>query len=178
MYEAGNADRLLQSFYALLVLTCRRKRLPPQPLEWFRNLVASFGENATIRVASKDNQPIASILTLAFKNSLLYKYACSDARFHALGGVQALLWHAIEDGKRSGLAQLDLGRSDSDQHGLLIFKSRWGAASTSTTYLRCADTDRGRRVETTSLRFARRVFARLPDRLLVTAGELLYRHAG
>jgi len=37
-----------------------------------------------IRVASKDGRPIASILTLSWKDIMVYEYGCSDERFHNL----------------------------------------------------------------------------------------------
>jgi hypothetical protein len=176
-YEAGRSEDLLRKFYALLVVTCRRKRLPPQPVEWFRNLVACLGETVTLHVASKGARPIASILTLSFKRSLVYKYGCSDPRFHALGGTQALLWNAIQDAKRRGFVELDLGRSDVEQQGLVTFKNRWGAVSTLSKYLRCSATG-ARAGQNGALRIARNVFAHMPDRMLIAAGEVLYRHVG
>ncbi len=89
VYEAGTSERLLSSFYGLLRLTRRRHGLPPQPLAWFRNLVdcmrdahstrfARSGQALAIHLASKDGQPIASILTLSFKKTMVYKYGGSD----------------------------------------------------------------------------------------------------
>ena len=74
-YEAGTSDTLLSAFYRLLRLTRRRHGLPPQPMAWFRNLIACIpstrfarsGQGATIHVASKDGVPVAGILTLTFK---------------------------------------------------------------------------------------------------------------
>ena len=42
-YEQGNSESLLSKFYALLLLTRRRHKIPPQPIQWFRNLIASPG---------------------------------------------------------------------------------------------------------------------------------------
>ena len=83
-YEEGNSERLLGYFYKLLVVTRKRQHLPPQPLKWFRSLMATFGANLKIRVAFKNGVPIASILTLNHKNTVTYKYGCSDARLHPL----------------------------------------------------------------------------------------------
>lgn len=173
--EAGRSERLLRDFYALVVMTCRRKRLPPQPLAWFRNLIRTLGDRLTLHVASKAARPVAGILTVGLRHTLVYKYACSDPRAHPLGGVQLLLWTVIQEAKRGGFVELDLGRSDPDQPGLIAFKDRWGASRSVGSYLRCSGAAAARR---SSLRYARSVFARLPDRLLVAAGKLLYRHAG
>ena len=85
--DEGRSDLLLQQFYELLLLTRRRHGLPPQPFAWFRNLVECFGDRLTIRVARKGDRAIASILTLRHRETLVYKYGCSDARFHPMGCV-------------------------------------------------------------------------------------------
>ena len=121
-YEAGTSDRLLASFYRLLRMTRRRHGLPPQPLAWFRNLVACLGDQVAIHVASKDGRPIASILTLSFKKTMFYKYGGSDAAHHRLGGMPFLFWRVIQDARARGFEELDLGRSDLDQPGLIAFK--------------------------------------------------------
>ncbi len=101
-YEVGTSERLLSSFYGLLRLTRRRHGLPPQPLAWFRNLVACLGDKLAIHVASKDGLPIASILTLSFKKTMVYKYGGSDAAHHRLGGMPFLFWQAIQRAKARG----------------------------------------------------------------------------
>ena len=125
---------MLSSFYGLLRLTRRRHGLPPQPLAWFRNLVACLGDGLTIHVASKDGVPIAGILTLSFKKTMVYKYGGSDARHHSLGGMPFLFWRAIQEAKARGIEELDLGRSDLDQPGLIAFKDHLGATRTTLTY--------------------------------------------
>ena len=54
VYEEGASEEILQQFYKLLLLTRRRHQLPPQPLSWFRNLIANLGEALKIRIAFKD----------------------------------------------------------------------------------------------------------------------------
>ena len=156
-YEAGTSDRLLSAFYRLLRLTRRRHGLPPQPMAWFRNLIACIpstlrqaqgrpeqgrratrfarsGQGATIHVASKDGVPVAGILTLTFKNSMVYKYGGSDAAYHSLGGMPFLFWRAIQAAKALGVEELDLGRSDLDQPGLIAFKEHLGGVRSDLTY--------------------------------------------
>jgi CelD/BcsL family acetyltransferase involved in cellulose biosynthesis len=175
--ESGSSDDLLSAFYRLLVMTRRRHGLPPQPLEWFKNLVRCFGERLTIRVAFKDGLPIGSILTLQHRETIVYKYGCSDASHHSSGVMPFLFWEAIESAKKSGLETLDLGRSDSDNAGLIAFKARWGAVPSILTYLRSSPLRAGlskRRL----LRLPKSLIACVPDRVLTTAGRLLYRYLG
>jgi hypothetical protein len=177
-HESGRSERLLLQFYSLLVATRRRHGLPPQPMRWFENLAACFGDRLTVHVASRGGQPLAAILTLRHRNVLVYKYGASDERFHRLGVMPFLLWKAICDAKDRGLTLFDLGRTDPDNAGLAIFKERLGATRSTLTYVRWART--GGRISRNKPRVgaAARVFARLPDELLVAAGKLFYRHMG
>lgn len=177
-YEEGRSLSLLRDFYQLLLPTRRRQQLPPQPFDWFHNLVHSMGDSIKIRVASKEGRAIAAILTLSFKNSMVYKYGCSDERYHNLGGMPFLFWKAIQDARRNGAAEFDLGRSDIDNPGLIRFKDRWAAARSSLTYWRYPAQTTEAAPKGWKLGSAKCVFAHLPDRLLAATGKLLYRHIG
>ena len=133
-YEEGTSDDLLFKFYGLLVQTRRRHCLPPQPLRWFKSLVACFGKQVKIRIASQNGMPIASIITLSQNRTITYKYGCSDARFHKLGGMALLFWRTIQEAKAEGFDELDLGRSEPDNAGLVAFKESWGASKTELAY--------------------------------------------
>jgi Acetyltransferase (GNAT) domain len=177
-YEAGRSEVLLHQFYQLLLFTCRRKQLPPQPIVWFRHLIDRFGDSLTIHVASKNGRPVASILTLSFKRTLVFKYGCSDARFNKLGGTQLLLWQAIQEAKCREVHEFDLGRSDLHTPGLVAFKDRWGTSRSLINYFRCSRSSTSSVSQAWLTRIAKPFFARLPDRFLIAAGELLYRHMG
>lgn len=176
-YEAGASDAILRKFYALLVMTRRRQGLPPQPLAWFRGLIAAFGSDLRIRVASKNGVPVASILTLSHKKTVVYKYGCSNAAFNPLGGTALLFWQTIQEAKHQGFEELELGRSDTDNAGLIVFKDRWGASRRSISYWTYPAS------ETMSLpswkkKLARRVVSAVPDLALEAVGSLLYKHIG
>ena len=146
-------------------------------------MIDCFGEALQIRLAFKGDQPIAAILTLRHKNSLVYKYGCSDVEFNNLGGTQLLFWRAIQDAKGLGLHQFDLGRSDADNDGLITFKDRWGATRSTLNYLRHGASRqplRGSKEAGTDLksRLAKQVFAHAPNGLLSLAANLLYKHVG
>ena len=176
IYEDGNSEALLRKFYRLMVATRQRQALPPQPIAWFQGLAAQFGKDLKFRVASHGELPVASILTLSHKKSMTYKYGCSDAAFNKLGGMPFLFWKAIQDAKAQGCEEFDLGRSDSDNLGLIAFKDHWGATSSSLTYWTYPQMEAAR--SWTHNRFVRRVTSATPTLVLETAGRLLYRHIG
>ena len=176
-YTEGRSDRLIRQFHRLLILTQQRHRFPPQPMAWFQNLTECLGEDLKIRIASKDGQPIAGMLTLAYKQSMTYKYGCSDARYHNLGGMAFLFWKTIQEAKRSGLAELDMGRSNLESSGLVTFKEHWGAERMTLKYWRYPASVISSSTQW-ELKLAKKIFTFAPTASLATFGRLLYRHVG
>jgi len=176
--EQGRSKGLLDKFYGLMLKTRRRHKLPPQPISWFRNLVSCLGDRLSIRVALKNGNPVASILTLTHRSTLVYKYGCSDASYHHSGAVPFLFWNAIQDAKRNDLQEFDLGRSDLDNPGLIVFKNRWGAQPSTLEYVRFSALQSEQATSNRGMQVAKRLFACMPDGLLTAAGKLLYRHIG
>ncbi len=179
-YKEGRSEQLIDDFFNLFLLTRRRHKAPPPPKRWFWNLANCLGESVRIRVAYKDGEASAAILTIQHKDSLVYKYGASDPRFHHLGSMHLLFWQSIEEAKRAGLRRFDLGRTDTDNQGLLAFKEHWGSTRSTLTYLRYSTSKRGGYApsEAWRERMSRRVFSLLPNRLFQAAGALLYRHIG
>jgi len=175
--ESGRSELLLAAFYALLVATRRRHELPPAPVAWYRNLLDCLGDAASIHVARKDGEPVAAILLLRHRDVLVYKYGASDAAKHAMGAMPFLLWHAIEEGKRTGMAYLDFGRSDLHQPGLITFKDRFGAARSTMTYFRDSLSTRSGHGWVPK-RLASAILRAMPDRALQAVGNMFYRHVG
>lgn len=177
-YEEGRDESLLRSFYDLIVLSRLRKHLPPQPFEWFQNLVSCMGKDVCIRLAFKGDHPIAGILTMSHGKKMYYKYGGSDARFNSLGATPTLLWKAIQAAKSAGMEELDLGRSEVENRGLIQFKERWGAQSVRLTLWRGPIGEVSLSLEHLKLRLAKSVCASVPQKILVMAGRLMYRHIG
>jgi hypothetical protein len=177
-YEKGSSERLLNDFYLLLMITRRRHQLLPQPRSWFRNLVACMGPNVEIRLARKDGIPIAALLTLSHRRTVVYKYGCSDERFNNLAGTPFLFWRLIEESKMAGAEQLDLGRTDLDNAGLLEFKDRFGTTRRRITYLRYSEAASERGLVDSCLPSTRHLFSVLPDAISSRMGRMLYRHIG
>jgi lipid II:glycine glycyltransferase (peptidoglycan interpeptide bridge formation enzyme) len=183
VYQEGSDETLLESFYRLLVITRRRHRLPPQPKRWFRNLMESFGESLKIRLALKQGRPVAGMLTLRHKDTLIYKNGGSDARFHNLGAMHLLYWESIRDAKDLGLRTFDLGRTDAEQAGLIQFKDRWGAAQSTLQYTRFGVAGHSKHIFDQNgagwkMRLLKKALAITPRTFLPGIGSFLYKHAG
>jgi len=137
-----------------------------------------MGENVQVRVVRKNGVAIATILALRHGGKAIFKYGGSDARFHNLGGMPFLFWKLIEESKAMGVEKIDLGRSDWQNQGLIVFKDRIGASRKSLSYYRHRNP--GGRNVTAALGFLahwRTIFS-LPDAALSLAGRVMYRHIG
>jgi hypothetical protein len=174
----GDSAELLEDFYSLFVLTRARHRVPPSPKSWFQSLRSNMGEALEIRVAYKDQRPISAILTLRFKDTVYFKYGCSNARFHRYGATPWLLWRAIESAKANGALQFDMGRTLETDAGLLAFKSHWVSEPEPLVYWKVPNTHSLDSLSGWGLNFSKLIFACLPNRLLTVAGKLLYPHIG
>lgn len=176
-YEEGSAETLLDHFYSLLIMTRRRQGLPPQPRSWFRALLKNLGANTKIRVAFKDDRPVASILTISSRRTMVYKYGCSDARFNSMGGTALVFWRMIQEARANGLEEVDFGRSDIGNPGLATYKEHWGARRTTVNYWRYPARAATSRPEG-NIQYVKRLVSVAPDWSLAMLGNLLYRHIG
>lgn len=183
-YRESSGEEYLDAFYRLHALTRRRHRRPPQPRQWFVNLIEGFGHDLKIRIALHQDRPVAAVLTIRHKDTMVYKYGGSDPRFNPLGSMHLLLWTAIAEAKTSGLRCFDFGRTESGQEGLITFKKRWGTTQTELIYSRYSLCENAvsHMFEVSSSswksRAAEYMLAHLQPNLLSVVGRALYRHVG
>ncbi len=177
-YEMGNSEQILDEFYRLFTMTRKRHQLPPQPRAWFRNLAACMSTGMTVRMARHEDVPIAAILTLSFGHTVVYKYGCSDEKYHHLAGMPYLIWNMIVESKTEGIEQIDFGRSDLDDEGLIKFKDRFGTSRSRLTYLRYTPQGVDKDAHRLKMLALRRIYSVLPDVISTPVGKLLYRHVG
>ena len=90
--------------------------------------------------------------------------------------MQWLFWKAIQEAKEEGLREFDLGRSSTDNEGLIQFKDRLGASRRTLRYWRYYPVASPRRGPSRTMALAKMVCAHLPNQWLTSAGSLLYRH--
>lgn len=177
-YERGCSDTLLEEFFQLQILTRRRHQLLPQPINWFRNLLKGMRGAMDIRVVRKDGLAIASIVTLYHNKSAVYKYGCSNEAFHKLAPMPFLFWKLIQEAKAEGMEELDFGRTELENEGLIRFKDQFGTARRLITYSRYPRTAKESNNVSPYLSLTGHLFAVLPDSLSSGLGRALYRHLG
>jgi len=178
-YEEGRSEEHLHKFFRLSVLTRRRKSLPPPPFAWFQNVVDCLGEHAKIQVATtKKGELAGAVFSIRYKDTMLFKYGASDARFHSLGTMPFLLWQAIEEAKNTGAAQFDFGRSEIANTGLIRFKDHFGAKQSVLVHKTFPGMSWEAGADNWSMKCAKMVFSMLPEQALVWAGKWIYPHIG
>jgi CelD/BcsL family acetyltransferase involved in cellulose biosynthesis len=178
-YEEGRSDDQLRKFFRLSVITRRRKSLPPPPFAWFQNVVGRLGERAKIRIATtKSGELAGAVLSLRYKDSMVFKYGASDARFHHLGTMAILLWQAIEEAKNTGARQFDFGRSEIENTGLIHFKNHFGAKPSVLVHKVFPHTSWAAGADGWGLKYAKKAFSIMPEKALILAGQLIYPHIG
>jgi lipid II:glycine glycyltransferase (peptidoglycan interpeptide bridge formation enzyme) len=176
--RCGRSVELLKQFYDLYVITRRRQRVPPAPYEWFRNVVHELGEALEIRVAYKDESPIAAIVTLRFRKIVCYKYGCSDARLNKFGATPWLLWRAIAAAKSGGANEFDMGRTQQDNPGLLAFKNHFVPHPKRLVYWQYPYNPTLESAASWQWKLAKCAFSLVPDGLRTVLSEWMYRHVG
>jgi len=173
--EVGRSEALLAEFFTLHTMARHRHGVPVQPFSWFRNLAEYFGGQVTIYMSKHDGQPAATILTIAHKKALVFKYGGSNRAYNRYGGTPHLFWQAIKDAKEQGFTEFDLGRSDVDNQGLLAFKDHLGARRQTLSYYRYS-------VQSGSQRWvpavAKTLYSLTPKNIQTRLGGRLYRHFG
>jgi len=179
-YQEGRSPEMLANFYRLFVMMRQRHGIPPQPLAWFLNLAECLGPAMQVRMAFLQGRLAACIITVVHRDTMTYKYGCSDPELNKFGGTPWLFWKVIQEAKSYGFRELDLGRSDWKDLGLIAFKDRLGARRTPATYWRfprptgAIDALSDGRLQW----FAGKIFHHMPRPLLSATGRLLYRHIG
>jgi hypothetical protein len=177
-YERGCSDKLIAEFCELLLITRRRHQLLPQPKSWFRNLARNMGAVLNFHMARKDGRAIAAIVTLCHRGTVVYKYGCSDEQYHHLAGMPFLFWKLIEESKADNAEELDFGRTDMDNEGLIRFKDQFGTTRTQITYMRYPPAAKQASAVSSQVPLVGHIFSALPSFVSWRLGGVLYRHMG
>jgi hypothetical protein len=177
-YLVGRDRRMVNGYFRLHLMTRSKQGVPPQPLVWFENLAAAMGEMLDVHLLLQEGTPIAGVITILFRDQLMWKYIASDPVGNGPGLGKWLLWKTICRAKEQGATTLDMGRCDPDNLGLAQFKERWGAPRADLQYLRFPQMNAKSTRPGWMSGAAKRVVPRLPTSVLAAAGRLAYRHVG
>ncbi len=170
----------LQEFIRLNALTRKKHGVPPQPDKFFFSLhqrLLSAG-HGFISLALLKDRVIAASLFLHYKRCLHYKYSASDESYLEHSPNHLIVWDAIRWACAQGFSELDFGRSDADNEGLLRYKRAWGAVESDISYHHLADAGpRTTGLTSGALEHVKPILRRMPVPALKFIGRMLYEHA-
>jgi CelD/BcsL family acetyltransferase involved in cellulose biosynthesis len=131
----------LRAFFELHLQVRQHKyRLLAQPYQMFASLWKHFiaTRDGCLLLATYQDQIIAGILFLAWKDTLYYKFNASALDHLAPRPNDLMMWEAIQYARARGYAHLDFGLSDWDQEGLVRYKRKFASEEKSIEFLRYA----------------------------------------
>jgi CelD/BcsL family acetyltransferase involved in cellulose biosynthesis len=174
---ATRRSELVDTFYGLQLRTRRRQGVPIQPRRFFEMLWDRMIEPGLgfCLLAHVRERPIAGAVCLAWNGTVTGKYAASDPEFWFLRPNHLLVWEVIAWSCENGFRELDFGRSEIDNPGLRVFKSRWRALEEPLVYSALGRAPQKRRAFPRA--FAAAIIRRSPAGLCRLAGEALYKYA-
>ncbi len=171
----------VKEFYRLHCMTRKRHGLPPQPFHFFRNVYDCViaRNRGFVVLAAHGGRNVSGAVYFHFGTKALYKYGASDETHQHLRANNLVMWEAIRWYATNGFSTFCFGRTDHDNKGLQQFKNGWGTTGKEIFYYRFdlrkekfVSDDTGHQVQ--HLRY----FRSLPNPVLKTIGQLLYRHMG
>lgn len=166
-------------FFRLHEMTRRKHGVPPQSLDFFRNIHSAILKvgKGFVSLVEKDGIPIAGAVFLHTGKKAIYKFGASDPNCLSERPNHLAMWEGIRALAAKGCSLLDFGRTSPAQEGLRRYKRSWGAREIDVRYLYFSAGVDGWEIKTSSLpsRYLSgfRYMPLIANRL---AGRLLYPH--
>lgn len=124
-HEFGQRE-LIPAFYEIFAQSYHRLGSPVFPKKFVENLLAEFRENSNVLlVKTREEKPIASVLTFYYKDEVLPYYAGSLFEYRNLAPNDYMYWQLVKYGWEKGYKLFDFGRSKVNT-GSYDFKRHWG----------------------------------------------------
>ena len=177
----SNTLDAVREFYRLNCITRKRHGLPPQPYSFFEkihdNIISQ--DNGIIILALHNNQAIGGAVFFHFGNKAIFKYGASDYAFQNLRANNLVIWAAIQYYINKKFESLDMGRTSTDNNGLIQFKKGWGVQQKKLYYHKIYLSNHTSATNSTWLNFAtQKMISNLPIPLLKLIGKFTYKHIG
>jgi len=169
----------VKKFYRLHCLTRKRHGLPPQPLQFFKNVYQHIiaQQKGQVFLASYAEKEIAGAIFFHFGRKAIFKYGASDKKYYHLRPNNLLMSEAINWYAHRTYESIDFGRTDLSNDGLLQFKRGWGAREQRINYYRF-DTKKNEFVQHSLVsENYQYIFKYLPTLVSRIVGKALYKYA-
>lgn len=135
---AAETEADLRLFYDMhLGIRKNKYRMVAQPFEFFLNIWKRFllTGNGKLMLAYHQNNVIAGMMFLRYRNTLYYKFSASVPARLSVNPNELLMWTGIQYAKECGCTYLDFGLSGWDQDGLNFFKRKFAKDEKAITFL-------------------------------------------
>jgi hypothetical protein len=116
--------KFLNEFYELYLKKMYEFGTPPHRLEFFKEIIAFFGNDAQIGVALYGEKVISSSFDIVVGKNAFHLFACTDAKFKSFSSGDLLLLREIERCIQMQCESFWLGRSQRNS-GVELYKSKW-----------------------------------------------------
>jgi hypothetical protein len=174
-----NSYESLKKFFQLNCLTRKKHGLPPQPFQFFENILKHIINQGlgSIFLAEFNGSTIAAAIYFHFNNKALYKFGASNDKFQLVRANNLIMWEAIKHFNSLGYKELDFGKTAPNNTGLQRYKLDYGPVEKERAYYKYdTKTDNFIHEELKENGWHNKVFSKLPISALKVSGSLLYRH--
>jgi CelD/BcsL family acetyltransferase involved in cellulose biosynthesis len=170
-------------FYRLYLTTRKRVQFPPQPYSFIRSLWEAFppGKIVSIRLAEFQDQIVAGLLLLKFKDRVSAEFMVSDKTFWRVSPNHLLVWESIREACSAGFKIFDFGRTAESNISLMNFKRHWGtqiAELPMYVYPEDCLKEFESGMKTRKYGIVKSICKNIPEILFARFGNFCYRHMG
>jgi FemAB-related protein (PEP-CTERM system-associated) len=157
--ETGNSQRDLDWHYRVYSESVRNLGTPVFPKALMAEVLRAFGEDADILTVLSDGKPVASVLSLYHKGSVMPYWGGGVFEARALRANDVMYYALMNHARRRGCVAFDFGRSKVGS-GAFAFKKNWGFEPQPLSYaLRTADGAEPRDINPNSPKYKAKISA-------------------
>ena len=130
---SAKMSRDVNLHYRIYSESVRNLGTPVFPKRFFQALLDEYGEEADILTVYSDDAPVASVLSLYFRDEVIPYYGGGNRLARAVAGNDFMYWALMDQARERGFTCFDFGRSKVGT-GAFSFKKNWGFEPTPLFY--------------------------------------------
>lgn len=123
--ETGRGERDRTAHYAVYAESVRNLGTPVFPRSLFDAVLDSFGEDADILTVRREGRPLASVLSLYFRGTVMPYWGGGTAAARTWRANDMMYYALMGHARTRGCTRFDFGRSKVGT-GAFAFKKNWG----------------------------------------------------
>lgn len=176
----GNGQRDLTDHYGVYAESVRNLGTPVFPAKLFSEVIDAFGDDADILTVLKNGKPVASVLSLYHKGTVMPYWGGGTWDARRLRANDVMYYALMNHARGRGCLCFDFGRSKVGT-GAYSFKKNWGFEPTPLSYaIRTANGEEPRDVNPMSPKYRLQVavWQRLPLSIANRLGPMIAKGLG